>query len=48
MNTHEILIKMPDAADYPKTIETQKILADIAARHVEAITADAAAHGYCG
>ena len=43
MNTHEILIKMPDAADYPKTIETQQILADIAARHVEAIAADAAA-----
>ena len=43
MNTHEILIKMPDAADYPKTIETQQILADIASRHVEAIAADAAA-----
>ena len=43
MNTHEILIKMPDAAEYPKTIETQQILADIATRHVEAITAEAAA-----
>ena len=43
MNTHEILMKMPDAADYPKTIETQQILADIANRHVEAISAEAAA-----
>ena len=43
MNIHELLLNMPDAADYPKTIETQQILADIASRHVEAITAEAAA-----